>query len=55
MLRQLDSTVASPPTGSLRWRPPSPPTPWGPAPRDATWFAPTCLQVEWYWGALTGL
>jgi hypothetical protein len=51
----LGVPFASPPTGSLRWRPPSPPTPWGPAPRDATWFAPTCMQVEWYWGALTGL
>ncbi len=43
----LGVPFAAPPTGSLRWRPPTPPTPWGPAPRDATWFAPTCMQEEW--------
>jgi para-nitrobenzyl esterase len=51
----LGVPFAAPPTGALRWRAPAPPTPWGPAPRDATWFAPTCMQEEWYWGALTGL
>jgi para-nitrobenzyl esterase len=34
---------AAPPTGRLRWRAPQPPTPWRGV-RDATQFAPSCLQ-----------
>ena len=34
-------------------RPPQPPTPWGT--RNATWFAPNCVQDGWVWGILSGL
>jgi para-nitrobenzyl esterase len=34
---------AAPPTGNLRWRPPAPPAEWHGV-RDATQFAPSCLQ-----------
>ena len=42
----LGVPFAAPPTGALRWRPPQPPAAWGPTPRDASWFAPTCMQEE---------
>jgi para-nitrobenzyl esterase len=35
---------AQPPVGSLRWRAPQSPTAWS-APRDATAFAPACVQT----------
>ena len=39
----LGLPYAAPPTGSLRWRPPHPPTAWHGV-RDATRFAPSCPQ-----------
>lgn len=36
---------AAPPTGELRWRPPSPPQPWFGA-RDAAAFGPRCPQLD---------
>jgi len=36
---------AAPPTGQLRWRPPQPPAAWR-GTRDATQFAPSCLQKK---------
>ena len=35
---------AAPPTGALRFQPPSPPLPWGDAPRNATAFGNICMQ-----------
>lgn len=49
----LGVPFAAPPVGPLRWRPPQPPAAWGV--KNATWFGPTCMQSEWYWGILTGL
>ena len=36
---------AAPPVGDLRWRPPQPVEPWNDT-RDATAFAPACMQVK---------
>lgn len=49
----LGVPFAAPPVGNLRWKAPVPPSNWGT--RNATWFGPTCMQNEWYWGILTGL
>ena len=50
----LGVPFAAPPVGPLRWRPPQPPQPWA-APRDATWFGPTCPQAEAKtWALFTG-
>ena len=43
----LGVPFAAPPVGPLRWRAPAPLAPWAPARRNATWFAPTCMQSEW--------
>ena len=51
----LGVPFAQPPIGPLRWRAPLAPKPWAPAVINATWFKPTCMQTEWYWGILTGL
>jgi para-nitrobenzyl esterase len=40
----LGLPYAAPPTGNLRWRPPSPPADWQGV-RDATQFAPSCPQA----------
>jgi para-nitrobenzyl esterase len=45
----LGLPYAAPPTGNLRWRPPSPPADWQGV-RDATQFAPSCPQAP---GSLT--
>ncbi|CAH1269315.1 BCHE [Branchiostoma lanceolatum] len=37
---------AAPPTGDLRWRPPQPPKPWGPAIYNATKRSPVCIQYR---------
>ena len=50
----LGVPFAAPPVGGLRWRAPQPPAPWA-APRDATWFGPTCPQTEANtWALFTG-
>ena len=50
----LGVPFAAPPVGGLRWRAPQPPAPWA-APRDATWFGPTCPQTEANtWAIFTG-
>jgi para-nitrobenzyl esterase len=36
---------AKPPVGARRWAPPEPPDPWGPGIRNATEYAPMCVQV----------
>ena len=50
----LGVPFGAPPVGPLRWKAPQPPLPWSGV-RDATWFAPSCLQSEWYWAILSGM
>jgi para-nitrobenzyl esterase len=42
---------AAPPVGALRWRPPAAVRPWSGV-RDATTFAPPCIQLDFEGGAL---
>lgn len=51
----LGVPFAAPPLGALRWVAPQPPISWAPSTRNATWFAPGCMQDEWYWGILGGI
>jgi len=44
---------AAPPVGGLRWRPPAPVTPWSGV-RDATVFAPPCIQLDFISGGTLG-
>lgn len=51
----LGVPFAAPPVGPLRWVAPQPPVAWAPSVRNATWFAPGCMQTETYWGILGGI
>ena len=42
---------AAPPVGARRWRPPAPAVPWSGV-RDATAFAPPCIQLDFVGGTL---
>jgi para-nitrobenzyl esterase len=47
----LGIPYAAPPVGPLRWKPPQPPVPWKDA-KDATQFAPRCIQIDLFKGII---